>query len=105
MKRFLVGTSGAEKLCALGADGRRFGQVESFGALVNDFMSSIFEPEPGEHMITDESDLLDFTPLDSSDTTEIWARIRGLYGIARSDVSSERLIAILAAIQQRRHLR
>jgi acyl carrier protein len=79
-------------------------QVESFGVLVNDFMSSIFELEPGEHMITDESDLLDFTPLDSSDTTEIWARISELYGIARSDVSSERLIAVLAAIQQKRRL-
>ena len=79
-------------------------QVESFGVLVNDFMSSIFELEPGEHMITDESDLLDFTSLDSSDTTEIWARISELYGIARSDVSSERLIAVLAAIQQKRRL-
>jgi acyl carrier protein len=79
-------------------------QVESFGVLVNDFMSSIFELEPGEHMITDESDLLDFTPLDSSDTTEIWARITELYGIARSDLSSERLIAILAGIQQKRRL-
>jgi acyl carrier protein len=79
-------------------------QVESFGVLVNDFMSSIFELEPGEHMITDESDLLDFTPLDSSDTTEIWARISELYGIARSDVSSERLIAVLAPIQQKRRL-
>jgi acyl carrier protein len=79
-------------------------QVESFGVLVNDFMSSIFELEPGEHMITDESDLLDFTPLDSSDTTEIWARITELYGIAHSDASSERLIAILAAIQQKQRL-
>jgi hypothetical protein len=79
-------------------------QVESFGVLVNEFMFSIFELEPGEHMITDESDLLDFTPLDSSDTTEIWARITELYGIPRSDVSSERLIAVLAAIQQKRRL-
>jgi hypothetical protein len=79
-------------------------QVESFGVLVNDFMSLIFELKAGEHMITDESDLLDFTPLDSSDTTEIWARITELYGVARSDVSSERLIAILAAIQQKRRL-
>jgi hypothetical protein len=79
-------------------------QVESFGVLVNDFMSSIFELEPGEHLITEESDLLDFTPLDSSATTEIWVRITELYGIARSDVSSERLIAILAAIQQKRRL-
>jgi hypothetical protein len=77
-------------------------EVESFGVLVNDFMSSIFELEPGEYMINDESDLLDFTPLDSSDTTEIWARITELYGIARSDVSSERLVGILAAIQQKR---
>jgi hypothetical protein len=65
-------------------------QVESFGVLVSDFMSSIFELEPGEHMITDESDLFDFTPLDSEDTTEIWARIGELYGIASSDVASER---------------
>jgi acyl carrier protein len=79
-------------------------QVESFGVLVNDFMSSIFELEPGEHMITDESDLLDFTPLDSSDTSEIWVRISERYGIARSDVTSERLVAVLAAIQQKRHL-
>lgn len=79
-------------------------QVEGFGLLVNEFMSSIFELEPGEHMITDESDLLDFTPLDSSDTTEIWTRISELYGIAPADVSSERLVAILATIRQKRHL-
>jgi acyl carrier protein len=79
-------------------------QVESFGVLVNDFMSSILELEPSDHMITDESDLLDFTPLDSSDTTEIWARITELYGIARSEVSSERLTAILAVIHQKRRL-
>ena len=79
-------------------------QIESFGVLVNDFMSSIFELEPGEHMITDESDLLDFTPLDSSDTTEIWGRLTELYGIASSDVGSERLVAIFTAIQQKRCL-
>ena len=79
-------------------------QVESFGELVNEFMSSIFELEPGEHMITDESDLLDFTPLDTSDTSVIWARITEVYGIAPSDVSSKRLISILVAIQQRRSL-
>lgn len=37
-------------------------QVESFGVLVDEFVSSIFELEPGEYLITDESDLLDFTP-------------------------------------------
>jgi hypothetical protein len=55
-------------------------------------------------MTTDESDLLDFTPLDTSDTSVIWARIRQVYGIAPSDVSSERLTSILLAIQQRRNL-
>ena len=79
-------------------------QVESLGVLVNDFMSAIFELEPGEHVITDESDLLDFTPLASSDTSEIWVRISKRYGIGRSDVTSERLVAVLAAIQQKRHL-
>jgi hypothetical protein len=79
-------------------------QVESFGELVNEFMSSIFQLEPDEHMITDKSDLLDFTPLDSSGTGAIWERIKEVYAIAPSDVGSERLISILATILQRRCL-
>ncbi len=79
-------------------------QVTSFGVLVDDFRSSIFEPEPGEHMITEESDLLDFTPFDSSDAAEIWATINELYGIGRSDAGSERLVAILVVIQKKRGL-
>jgi hypothetical protein len=72
--------------------------VDTYPQIVAAFMSQIFELDPGDYLITDEADILDFTPFDEPDTTEIWARIESAYGIAQSDVGSGLLIRIFEEI-------
>jgi len=67
-------------------------------------MEQVFDLEPGEYLISDESDLLDFTDFGSSDTTETWKRITAAYGVSLADVGSERLVNIFAVITQRRNV-
>jgi hypothetical protein len=76
--------------------------IDTYPQVAIAFMSEIFELDPGDYLITDEADLLGFTPLDESDTTEIWARIENAYGITESDVGSSLLIRIFEEIEKRR---
>jgi hypothetical protein len=76
--------------------------IEAYPQLAAEFMFQIFELDPGDYLITDESDLLDFTPFAESSTTEIWARIENDYGIGESDVKSRLLYRIFEAISKRR---
>jgi hypothetical protein len=77
-------------------------QVDTYPEIAAEFMSEIFELDPRDYLITDEADVLDFTPMDESDTTEIWRRIEVAYGITLSDVESGRLPRIFEAIANRR---
>ena len=77
-------------------------RIEEFSRLCNEFMQQVFDLEPGEYLISDESDLRDFTDFGSSDTTETWKRITEVYGVSLADAGSERLVNIFAAITQRR---
>lgn len=79
-------------------------RIEEFAQIASDFMEQIFELHPGEYVISDESDILDFVELGSLDTSAIWKRINTTYGIERSDVSSERFVDILAEIARRRNI-
>jgi len=79
-------------------------QVESFAHLTNEFMEKIFDLEPGDFLITDESDLHDFTDFGSADTSKIWASITEHYGVDLSDVASERFVKILSEIARRKNL-
>ena len=79
-------------------------RIEDFTRLADDFMEQVFEIESGEYLITDESDVLDFTEMGSSDTSEIWKRIEGIYGVALADVGSGRLVDIFTEIARRRNL-
>jgi hypothetical protein len=76
--------------------------VEAYSQLAAEFMSQIFGLDAGDYLITDETELLDFTPFAESDTTEIWARIENEYGIGKSDVGSRLLLRIFEAISKRR---
>ena len=76
--------------------------VDAYPQIAVDFMSRIFDFNPGDYLITDESTLLDFAPFDASDTAEIWTRIENTYGIVQSDVGSELLIRVFDAILKRR---
>ena len=79
-------------------------RIEEFRQLASDFMGQVFDFLPGEYLISDESDLHDFTDMGSSDTSEIWKRITEIYGISVADVESERLVYIFAEITRRRNL-
>lgn len=57
-----------------------------------------------EYLIGDESDLLDFTEMGSSDTSEIWIRITEVYGVSLADVESERRVNVFAEITRRRNV-
>ena len=79
-------------------------RIEEFTQLATDFMGQVFDFLPGEYLISDESDLLDFTEMGSSDTSEIWKQITEIYGISPPDVESERLVNIFIEITRRRNL-
>jgi len=79
-------------------------RTEEFRQLASDFMGQVFNFLPSEYLISDESDLLDFTEMGSSDTSEIWIRITELYGISLADVESERLVNIFTEITRRRNV-
>ena len=79
-------------------------RIEEFRQLASDFMGQIFDFLPGEYLISDESDLLDFTEMGSSGTSEIWKRITEVYGVWLADVESERLVNIFTEIARRRNL-
>ena len=77
-------------------------QIEEFAQLADEFMEQIFDLEPGEYLITDESDVRDFTEMGSPDTADIWKRIDEVYGVVSADVRSGRLVDILSQVAQRR---
>jgi len=79
-------------------------RIEDFGQLASDFMGQVFDFLSGEYLISDESDLLDFTDMGSSDTSEIWKRITEVYGVSLVDVESERLVNIFTEITRHRNL-
>ena len=72
--------------------------------VANEFMMEIFDILPGEYLIPDESSIRDYTEFGSSDTSEIWGRIRDAYSLEKSDVRSEVLVDIFAEIQARRNV-
>jgi hypothetical protein len=79
-------------------------RIEEFRQLASDFMGQVFDFLPDEYLISDESDLLDFTEMGSSDTSEIWIRITEVYGVSLADVESERLVNIFTEITRRRNV-
>jgi len=79
-------------------------RIEELRQIADEFMEEIFELLPGEYLITDESDIRDFTEFGSSDTSEIWKRIIDVYGIEQSDAGSGRFVNIFAEIARRRNI-
>jgi hypothetical protein len=65
-------------------------RIEEFARLAGDFMGQVFDFEPGEYLISDES--------------EIWRRITEIYGVSLADVGSGRLVSIFTEIARRRNM-
>jgi hypothetical protein len=79
-------------------------RIEEFTQIAHDFVKQVFDFAPGEYVISDESDVRDFTEFCSSDTSEVWKRIEEIYGISLADVGSERLVNIFAEIARRKNV-
>jgi hypothetical protein len=79
-------------------------RIEKFALIATEFMEEIFDLLPGDYAISDESDIRDFTEMGSSDTSEIWTRIKEVYGIEQSDIGSSRFINIFAEITRRKNI-
>jgi hypothetical protein len=77
-------------------------EIEKYSDVAAEFLRAVFEMEPGDYAISDESTLRDFTFLAMSDTAPAWAKIEELYGLGRIDIGSEYLLHIFAAIERGR---
>ena len=79
-------------------------RIEVFRPIANDFMRDVFELEPGDYAISDESDLRDFLSFVEEERVEAWKRLREHYGLKREELRSTRLIDVFEAIANRRKL-
>ena len=79
-------------------------RMEEFAQIASEFMEELFELLPGDYVISDESDLLDFMEMGSSDTSETWKRIKEVYGVEQIDVGCDRFVNIFTEISRRRNI-
>ncbi len=77
--------------------------VDMFLDISEEFMKKIFDFQPGEYLITDESSLHDFTGLDEMELTDIQRKIQGGFDIDVSDIESGNLLEIFMRIHRRRY--
>jgi hypothetical protein len=85
--------------------GKKFEMVSTSGvALVRDvaerFMLDIFEMEPGDYLISDESSLVDFLGDGEAEIDAIHRRIREIYGVDVSNISGGNLLDIFVRISR-----
>ena len=79
-------------------------RIDEFARIADEFMEEIFELQAGEYLISDESDVCDFTEMGSADDSEIWKRIKRRFGLDKSDVGPGRFVNIFAEIARRRNV-
>ncbi len=72
--------------------------VDMFLDISEDFMKKIFNFEPEEFLISDESSLFDFMGLDEMELTDIQKKIRDVYNLDVSDIASGNLLEIFMRI-------
>jgi hypothetical protein len=96
-KRVPAGTFAGKKITIADTEG-----VDAHAEIASEFIRTIFDFEPGDYVISDESDILDFMSFDESDTSDVWRRIERAYGLTQVEVGSGRLVQIFRAISGRR---
>jgi hypothetical protein len=77
-------------------------EIDQYREIAARVMRDLFELEPDDYLITDESTLRDFTFFGMSDTAPTWAHIKERYGLSRNEVGSESLFHLFAAIARAR---
>ena len=73
-------------------------EVEAHADLAAEFILRIFDFEPSDYAISDESDILDFMSIFDRDTSKVWRHIEREYGVTQEEVGSGRLVKIFRAI-------
>lgn len=76
--------------------------VNMFLEIAEDFMRRIFDFEPEEYLVTDESGLFDFTGLDEMEIPDIYEKIRKVYDLDVSDIPSGNLVEIFMRIHSKK---
>lgn len=77
-------------------------RVKEFKAISDDFMFEVFDLEPGDYVISDESDLLDFVSFAEEEAVGAWDRMQGRYALNRESLQSTRLIDVFAELSSRK---
>jgi len=76
--------------------------IDRFFGISKEFMKKIFDFEPGEYLISDESSLHDFTGLDEMDLSDSHKMIQDVYDIDVSDIESGNMLDIFTRIYKKR---
>jgi hypothetical protein len=69
-----------------------------FREVAEDFMRRIFDFEPGDYLISDESILFDFTGMEEMELKDIQQKIREIYDVDVADLASSNLLEIFARL-------
>jgi hypothetical protein len=77
-------------------------EIERFRDVAEDFMKQVFEFDPGDYLITDESRLRDFTGREEDALRDIHQKIRAIYDVDVSDLASGNLLEIFARLRHQR---
>ncbi len=72
--------------------------INMFVEISEELMRKIFDFEPGEYLISDESSLYDFTGLDEMRVTDIQKKIQDVYDLDVSAIVSGNLLEIFMRI-------
>jgi len=72
--------------------------IKKFRAISEDFMNKVFGLEPGEYLISDESNLYDFSGLDEMQLPDIHKKIQEMFNIDVSEIKSRNLLEIFKRI-------
>lgn len=74
--------------------------VSVFEAIAEEFMRNVFEMEPEDYLITDESRLSDFVCFFDRDLAPVYRKIEDVYGLAEADLPSTNLHEIFGLIHK-----
>ena len=77
--------------------------VAMFLEISEDFMGQIFDFEPGEYLISDESSLSDFTGLDEIGLVDVHKKIQAVYDVDVSDIQSGNLLEIFTRLHHHQY--
>jgi hypothetical protein len=76
--------------------------VDAFWNIAEEFMSAVFDMEPGAYFITDESSLHDFEDVEEMRLEDIHVKIMSVFDVDVRDVGAGNLVEIFGRIHRHR---